>query len=1100
LVLQLRSSASKVKQHPPAAKKAQEAQAAAKGPANEKLAGAKAKQVDKMQDAKGKEPQPSGFLALLRAEIEKVMPKNLDQADKFMKGGEKEQLKSAAGGNVSQQKQEAAGPVQQASSASPNASGVPEKQATPAPEEPAPAPAPVDTNDAVPAPKPEAQVSQTDTKKDADQQLKEAEVTPDQLKKANDPRFSAVLTAKSNAEKVADASSGKYRAGEKTALVQGIAKAAGDAKKGLAAIHSVKKSSGAAVKTRQQLAKEKDEAERKKVTDTIEGIYSETKANVEKKLSTLETDVMARFDRGIDAALSSMQSYANAEIERFKEERYSGVVGAGRWIADLFRPVPEGIKQILATARTRFTAQMDALAVEVSRVVDTRLKEAKDEVAKGQKRIDTYVKGLPKNLQAVGKEAQGKVAERFKELEQGIDEKANDLAQKLAQKYKEASDKADAALKKIEEENEGALKGLADKLGEVVKALMEFKARLMAVIKKGEEAIKKILADPIAFLGNLINAIKKGFQQFVGNIWKHLKAGFMKWLFGALAEAGIQIPPDLNVWSVLKLVLDVLGLTYAWIRSEAVKLIGERNMALIEKLVDYISITIKGGPQALWEKLKEDLSNLKAMVIDAIQGWLIDTVVKSAVTKILSMFNPAGAIVQAIMMIYNVVTWVIENASRILSLVEAVVNSVSAIADGNIGGAATWIENALAGAVPMVIGLLAGLVGLGGISGKIREFITKTQAKVRAAVLGWLKKAWAWVKKLFGKLTGKGKKDEDPAAQKRLDAAAKAAQERLKKPLAASQARAIIAAIGRENQVRAELQTAGGTFRVFLKVNPEKTVPLHSPGGDPKEDLSKAVASAGEAVADVTKMREIGKKANDAGQQRNRDLRSSLEQRQKAGEGKVIPTGSTEGAGGDAAFLIPASAGNQATVELIEGKKGSFRTLRQVKGGRPVPEGSHAIPVASSTEAVARLANDPATRQEVIGAGKGKGGVFTKAKEDGDIRILRNELSSFTSHLTETINKMYTAVSAAIASKALTPDDESALRGVLEGKGGLLKLVLDVDKIPNRLSDVNRQAVVRLLDDSINALLFKVKEPKTKIEVVFRKRFDPKSDKKITSE
>jgi hypothetical protein len=89
-----------------------------------------------------------------------------------------------------------------------------------------------------------------------------------------------------------------------------------------------------------------------------------------------------------------------------------------------------------------------------------------------------------------------------------------------------------------------------------------------------------------------------------------------------------------------------------------------------------------------------------------------------------------------------------------------VVNSVHAIATGAIGGAAKWIENALANLIPIVIAFLARLIGLGGISKKIRDFITKVQTKVRAAVIGWLKKAWAYVKKLFGGGGGKKKKDE----------------------------------------------------------------------------------------------------------------------------------------------------------------------------------------------------------------------------------------------------------------------------------------------------------------------------------------------------
>lgn len=780
LIADLKKGAARTKQHPPAAKKAAEAQAAAKGPANEKLASAKAKQVDKMGEAEGKKPEKSGFLALLRAEIEKVMPRNLEDATKFMKGGEKEQIKSAASGNVAEQKQAAAGPVESAAKAPPNAAGEPAKESTPIPGEPATPLPSVNTANAVPLPKPAEQVSQEQSKKDADQALKDAEVTPDQLKKANDPRFSAVLTAKSSVEQVADASPAKYRAGEKAALAQGIAKATGDARKGVSAIGGVKAGSQTTVKSKQDLAKEKDEAERKKVTDKIESIYNATKAAVEAKLSTLETDVTTKFDRGIDAALASMQRYANTEIDKFYDERYGGIDGPALWLVDKFRDTPPGVKAVLAKARKRFTEEMDALAVSISGIVDKRLADAKAEVAKGQAEVDTYVKSLPKSLQSVGKAAAEAVAERFKELEAGIDEKANDLAQKLAQKYKEAHDKADAELKKIEEENKGAFKKLADKLDEVVKALMEFKAKLMAVIRKGEEAIKMILKDPIGFLGNLLAAIKQGFQKFVGNILAHLKKGFMEWLFGTLTSAGVQIPSDLSLPSILKLVLGVLGITYDRMRAKAVKLIGERNVKIIEKLVEYITKLVQGGPAALWEQVKADLSDLKAMVIDAIQTWLIETVVKQAVAKVVSMFNPVGAIVQAVITIYNVVMFIVERASQIMALVEAVVNSVHAIASGAIGGAANWIEQALARMIPVAIGLLARLIGLGGISDKIKGFIQKVQAKVDKAIDKAIAKIVDVVKKLFGR--GQGATQAAPRADNR-DQGAPTARPRLVAPV-----------------------------------------------------------------------------------------------------------------------------------------------------------------------------------------------------------------------------------------------------------------------------------------------------------------------------
>ena len=103
------SGAARLKQHPPPRSKAAQAQAAAVPPTKEKLAGAQAKQVDKMQQAKPKPVEPNGFLIALRAEIEKVMPQNLDQADSFMEGGAQQQMKGAVTGKVNSQKNEATG-------------------------------------------------------------------------------------------------------------------------------------------------------------------------------------------------------------------------------------------------------------------------------------------------------------------------------------------------------------------------------------------------------------------------------------------------------------------------------------------------------------------------------------------------------------------------------------------------------------------------------------------------------------------------------------------------------------------------------------------------------------------------------------------------------------------------------------------------------------------------------------------------------------------------------------------------------------------------------------------------------------------------------
>ena len=768
---QLDKGATEEKQHPPAGQKVAEVQAAAQPPPNEKLAGAKANQVETMQAAPSGKPEPTSFLDLLRAEIAKVMPKTLGDADEFLEGGQKQQLKDAVTGNVQQQEGQATSGIKTATGQAPDPGAVPGKEVTPLPPEAAPpVPPAVNAAEAVPLPKTDAEISLQKSKQDANQQLADAEVTPQQLQKANDPRFSAVLTAKSAVEKQADTAPQQYRGEEKKALGQAMAQVQANAKTGLAAVRGQRAHGTTAVKSRQQLAKEKDEAARKAVADGIEAIYNRTKQAVEAKLATLEPDVMSLFDRGIEAALAAMKDYVDTRMAAYKAERYDRIGGSLLWAKDKLFGMPDEVNAFIEEGRRRFTKQMDDLIVRIAGLVETRLKEAKAEIAKGEADVHTFVERQPKEVLKVAREAEKAVGDRFRELEQGIDEKKNDLAQKLAQRYKEAQDKADALKQKMEEENKGLVSGFIEKLGAVIKALAEFKDKLMGLLRKGWETIKLILADPIGFLSNLIAAIKQGINQFKDNIWTHLKAGFLQWLFGPLGEAGITLPKDLSLPSILQLVLQVLGLTYDRLRAKAVALIGERNVRILEKLYDYVKTLITEGPAALWEKVKGDIGDLKAMVIDAVQDWVITTIIKQAVLKVVSLFNPAGAIIQAILAIYNTVMFFIERASQIMSLIEAVINSVNAIATGAIGGAANWIEQALARAIPVVISFLARLLGLSGITDKILGIIKKVQGAVDKAIDKVLAKIVALVKKLFGAGKEKdGKPDERTDAQKQAD-------------------------------------------------------------------------------------------------------------------------------------------------------------------------------------------------------------------------------------------------------------------------------------------------------------------------------------------
>lgn len=757
---QLKQGATKLRKHAPPAQKAHEASRSAKAPANERLAGAKAQVVEELQQAPAPKPQPNSFKAMLRAEIAKLMPKTLGDTEKFMEGGQAGAMQGALAGGVGTQKDAAASPTEQASQKAPDVGAVPGQPSSTLPAEPQPQAPPVAGAAAMPLPVTTAEVSLQDSKRDTSQALAEEKIKPESLHKANDPRFTAVAGTQAAVGVHADKAPAGFRVKEAGILGAARGQATGIAARGGLLLAGTRGRGNAKVLSRQQQQAAKEEAQRQQVAVQIESIYARSKARVELRLTGLDAEVAAMFEPGVEAALAMMKSYVDQRLFRYKLDRYLSIpiVGAARWIRDQFMGLPEEVNTFYQQGRALFQAAMDGLIDRIATVVEQRLVQAKAEVAVGQAEIRSYVASLPVNLKAVGQAAEKSVGERFAELKQGIEDRKNELAAGLAQKYKEAFDKADAALKAIQDENRGLVARFVGALVEVIKALLEFKARLLALIKKGMETIQLILDDPIGFLGNLIRAVKGGFLAFVSNIWTHLKAGFMKWLFGSLVAMGIRPPADLSLLSVFKLVLDVLGITYEKMRAKAVKLVGERAVGAIEKVVEYVQEFLAGGAAKLWEKVKEDLANLKDMVISAIQDWLIDTVVKQAVTKIVSMFNPAGAIIQAIIAIYNVVMFVIEKAQQLMALVEAVINSLHAIATGAIGSAVAWIEKSLAAAIPVVIGFLARLLGLSGITQKIQDFIKKVQGRVDAAIDKVIAKVVAVVKKMFGAVKAGAKK------------------------------------------------------------------------------------------------------------------------------------------------------------------------------------------------------------------------------------------------------------------------------------------------------------------------------------------------------
>ena len=768
VVARVKAAAERQGHNNPAQTKAAQAQAAASGPANDVASQAAAAQVAKMGAQEPKPFDKKAFKAALLKKISEVAPTNLKEANEFKESGKAAEIKGAVTSQVTESKDVAQGPIKQTSVETPNTAGLQPKSVTPLPPTNiGPPPASVGATDAAPKPKSDAEISLDASSRGLDEQMTSGGVSPGQLEKSNEPEFKGALKDKEQAQEEARTAPVAYRKTEQTLLGGAKAEATGAAGPKLLAMHGVRGQAFGKIGSHQLATKGADEQARAEVAQHVEEIYQATKLKVEARLKQLDDQTNQTFDQGAEQARAVFESYVSVHFSHWKYERYDNRLGGSLlWAKDKLFGLPDDVNDIYTAARDLYVQHMDGVIDQVAAVVETGLTEAKGLITAGLDKVKTYVKDLPDNLRQVGEEAVGKIQDSFDGLRQSVDDKRDQLIDGLAKKYVENLKQVDARIDEMKEENKGLVSKAVGAIAGVINTIRKLKDLLLGVLARAAAAIGLIIKDPIGFLGNMVSAVKLGLQNFVGNLGAHMKQGFMEWLFGAVAEAGIQLPKTFDLKGILSLVMQVLGLTWTAIRARAVAILGEKVVSAIETTVDIIKRVITEGPGALWDWLKEKVGDLKAMVLDQLQDFVVTRVIMAGITWLVGLLNPASAFIKACKAIYDIIMFFVERGSQILALVNAVIDSITAIAKGALGEAAAMVENALAKGIPVVIGFLASLLGLGGISDKIKSVIEAIRKPIGEAIDWVIHKAVDLVKtsgKFIAGLFGRDKDKKEGA-------------------------------------------------------------------------------------------------------------------------------------------------------------------------------------------------------------------------------------------------------------------------------------------------------------------------------------------------
>src|SRR5258707_3724147 len=311
---------------------------------------------------------------------------------------------------------------------------------------------------------------------------------------------------------------------------------------------------------------------------------------------------------------------------------------------------------------------MDETIDRVSENVETGLNEAMGLIAQGRKEVDEYVASLDPSLREIGGEEAEKVQDQFSELEQSVTDKQDQLIDSLAQKYKENLEKLDDRIEELKAASRGLVDAIIALIKEIIAIIKKLVNAILNLLARIASIMGKIIRHPIRFLTNLVAAVKGGILGFKERIGEHLQAGLLAWLLGPLGEAGIQMPDSLDFKGIVFLLMQVLGLTYANIRSRAVKIVGERVVQTLETGAEIFKILVTEGPAGLWTHIEEQVGDIKTTIVEGIKDFVITKIVVAGITWLISLLNPVSAFIKACKAIIDIAIFFIQRAAQIADL------------------------------------------------------------------------------------------------------------------------------------------------------------------------------------------------------------------------------------------------------------------------------------------------------------------------------------------------------------------------------------------------------------------------------------------------
>lgn len=582
--------------------------------------------------------------------------------------------------------------------------------------------------------------------------------------------------AQGELEQAAKEDPAKVLAAQKEALGKAEGDMAALQAQALAALTASRAGTEKSTTSRQTSMVGSEEQQRTKAALDAKKTFDDAKTQVDALLKPLASNAMAEWEAAKDVLATQFKADL-APVQKRVDDRHSGASGfvVGLW--DAVTGLPGWAEEGYARAETRFgdgvIAKLTSISTQVNAVIatcDLIIKTARERIAQ-------IFSELPDSLKAWAEGERAKFDGQLDHLHDEVIAARDNFNKDLVERSSAAVDEVRAEIAELRKKAGGLIGRIVNAINRfiddpvkfIIEGLLEIlgipPAAFWAVVAKIKKVVKDIAADPLGFANNLMKGLAEGFGMFFDNFGTHLIKGFLGWLLGGLKD--VQIPKDVSVKSIVTFFLQLMGITWPNIRKILVKKVGAKNVALVEKVYSLVSLLIEKGPEGIYEMIKEKLDpqSIVDQVVDMAVDFMVTAIAKQVAARIIMLFNPAGAIVQALEAIYRVLKWIFQNAARIFTLIETVVNGIADILAGNTSGFAAAVDKALGMLIAPVIGFIADYMSLGDLPSIVADKVKS----MREWILGMIESALTWIiekGKALLAAVGIGKKEEPNKAKK----------------------------------------------------------------------------------------------------------------------------------------------------------------------------------------------------------------------------------------------------------------------------------------------------------------------------------------------